>query len=80
MTQFKYGTVEIAHLKACDPTLGGGHRPDRLDRTRDAATVFPALVHSGLSTDFQCGRGHRLASAHRPGGGGAAGGTDTGAV
>ena len=23
MTQFKYGTVEIAHLKACDPTLGG---------------------------------------------------------
>ena len=80
MTQFKYGTVEIAHLKACDPTLGGAiDRIGWIEREMRPA-VFPALVHSGLSTDFQCGRGHRLASAHRPGGGGAAGGTDTGAV
>jgi 3-methyladenine DNA glycosylase/8-oxoguanine DNA glycosylase len=49
MTQFKDGTVEIAHLKACDPTLGGAiDRIGWIEREMWPA-VFPALVHSWVS-------------------------------
>ncbi len=49
MTQFKDGTVEIAHLKACDPTLGGAiDRIGWIEREMRPA-VFPALVHSWVS-------------------------------